>query len=712
MENLRQRLTVAGTVGGLLLATAAVAQDTGSRTIEEITVTAERRAASLQSTPVAVSAFSADSLEKLQVNQTIDLAFNVPSLVMYTGVANPSMVNLYLRGAGEQIGGLVTSESAVGIYIDDVYYARLGAANIDLVDVERIEVLRGPQGTLYGRNSMTGALKIITRTPDGEPWANLSVGYGRFNETLVNGSVGFPVGENWAASFTGQYRNRADGWFYDRATDERRGEREVMTARAKLAWIGSENFSAVLTGTWSDDDNDGLTPVATNSNTLANLTGGFRTTQSPKQPDGFNKQKGMVLDLGWSLGDLELRSISAYHDVSDLFSFDLSGGVEVAPGEFVTLIDRRSLYDTEQFSQELQLLGDAFDTRLRWIVGAYYFDEDALQTITDVIFFVPILPQVIDQSTRSYALFSQGSWDFTERLSGTLGLRYTRDRKSLRGQIDTFFGSGIPFEVDRSDTWSVWTPKIGLDFQMRDDLLLFSSISRGFRAGGYNGLTVAQPTVFNTPFDPESVWAYEFGAKSEWLDGRLRLNLAVFLNRIRDVQQSSTLGGGATLIQNVGDVDVWGTELEWTFLPTERLELFGHLTFQGENYRNLDPESIAAQRGVGRLSHLPETDAKIGLNYEWPLGAAGFLTYGADWGYKGSYYSDAANQPINLTDSTQLVNTFLAWSDSSRQWRASLALRNAFDEKYYRIGLVLAVPNGIRFANEPRTWMATLKYTF
>ena len=164
--------------------------------LEEIVVTAERREGNLQTTPVAVSAFSTEKLENLQVEETLDLANNVPNLVLYTGVSNPGMVNLYMRGAGEQIGGLVTSESAVGVYVDNVYNARLSAANFDLVDIERIEVLRGPQGTLYGRNSMTGAIKIATREANGDVWAKGALGYGRFNEYTISAGSGFALVEN------------------------------------------------------------------------------------------------------------------------------------------------------------------------------------------------------------------------------------------------------------------------------------------------------------------------------------------------------------------------------------------------------------------------------------------------------------------------------------------------------------------------------------
>jgi iron complex outermembrane recepter protein len=673
--------------------------------LEEIVVTAERRVGNLQSTPVAVSAFTADKLENLQVDETLDLANNVPNLVLYTGVANPGMVNLYMRGAGEQIGGLVTSESAVGLYVDNVYNARLSAANFDLVDIERIEVLRGPQGTLYGRNSMTGALKIVTREANGETWAKGSVGYGSFDEITVSAGGGFALVEDAVGmTVSTQYRDQSDGWLENRATGEDRGVREVFSLRGKMSYFGSDTFKATLSGYYSDDDNDGLTPVAVNSVTLENQTGGVRTVQSPNPSDGFTEQYGGSLDMEWEIGDVTLQSVTAYIDVKDGFRFDLSGGVEVAPSTFVTLIDRTSVASSSQWSQELQLSGKSFDDRLDWIVGGFYFDEQADQQIDDVIFFNALVPTIIDQESKSYALFAQGTYQLTDRLSGTAGVRWTKDEKSLTGQIDTFFGSGIPALVDREDDWSVFTPRVGLDYQVSDDVFVYGSVSRGYRAGGYNGLTVANPTSFNTPFDPETVWAFELGSKADLLDNRVRVNTALFLNKFNDIQQSSTLGAGATAIQNVGNVDVYGIETEITAIVTDALEIFGHVTVQDESYKELDPGSVAATQGLGRLSHLSKLQTQLGFTYEHDLSDSGSIVLGSDYSHRSNYFSDAANQPINRSGTIDLVNGFVSYRADGGKWKATLSGKNLTGNDYSKIGLVLAAPNGIRFVNEPTTW--------
>ncbi len=693
---------VVATASTALPVTGALAQNVA---LEEIVVTAERRVGNLQTTPVTVSAFTADKLEKLQVEETLDLANNVPNLVLYTGVSNPGMVNLYMRGAGEQIGGLVTSESAVGLYVDNVYNARLSAANFDLVDIERIEVLRGPQGTLYGRNSMTGALKIVTREANGETWAKGSIGYGRFDELTVSAGGGFALVEDvLGMTVSAQYRDQNDGWLENRATGEDRGVREVFSLRGKMSYFGSDDFKATVSGYYSDDDNDGLTPVSVNSVTLENQTGGPRIVQSPTQSSGYTEQYGGSLDMEWLIGDVTLQSITAYIDVKDGFRFDLSGGVETTPGNFVTLIDRTSVASSSQWSQELQLSGQSFDERLDWILGAFYFEEQADQQIDDVIFFNALVPTIIDQKTKSYAVFAQGSYQITDRLSATAGIRWTEDKKALDGQIDTFFGSGIPSLVDREDSWSVFTPRVGLDYQVSDDVFIYTSLSRGFRAGGYNGLTVANPTSFNTPFDPETVWALEAGSKADLFDSRVRVNTALFINKFKDIQQSSTLGGGATAIQNVGKVDVYGIESEVTAIVTDELEIFAHVTVQDDNYKELDPGSVAATQGLGRLSHLSKFQSQVGFNYTYDLNSSGDIVLGADYSHRSNYFSDAANQPINRSGTIDLVNGFVSYQADSGKWKATLSGKNLTGDDYSKIGLVLAAPNGIRFVNEPTTW--------
>lgn len=697
----------------LYVAIAACSVNASSATLEEVVVTAERRVGNLQTTPIAVTAFTSDQLEKLQIAETLDIANNVPNLVLYTGVSNPGMINLYMRGAGEQIGGLVTSESAVGLYVDDVYNARLSAANFDLVDIERIEVLRGPQGTLYGRNSMTGAIKIVTREADGENWGKVAVGYGSFNEMTVRAGGGFSIIDDvLAATVSAQYRDQDEGWLYNRAIDERRGVREVKSIRGKMSYLGSETFKATLSAYYSDDVNDGLTGVATNSDTLEVLTGDWHTVQSPSPSAGLTEQFSTTLDMEWDLGNSSLRSITAYIEVDDEFRFDLTGGVEVAPDTFIAGIDRSSVSSSWQISQEFQFSGTAMDDRFDYLAGAYFFKEQSDQQIDDVIFFNVLLPTIIDQQSESMAFFVHGNYAINDRMSVNGGLRWTKDEKTLQGQIDTFFGSGIPALVDRSDDWDVWTPRVGIDYQFDEDIFLYGSISRGYRAGGYNGLTVANPVSFNTPFDPETVWAYEVGSKMEFLDRTLRFNTAIFINAFDDIQQASTIGVGATAIQNVGSVNVYGFETEFTWLPTERLEVFGHLTIQDESYQSLDPESVAATQGQGRLSNFSHDQYQLGVNYDYPLNGGASLALGGNLSHRSQYFSDAANQPINDSGTIDLLDAYISYRPASDRWSLTLSGKNLTDEEYSKIGLALAQPNGIRFVNLPPTWKLQFEMSF
>ncbi len=230
---------------------------------EDILVTARRREERLQDVPVSISAFSEETLRDLQVQRTENLASAVPSLYINRISASPAALVVFLRGAGEQVGGLATSESPVGIYVDDVYFARLANASFDLADAERIEVLRGPQGTLYGRNTMTGALKIVTRRPTDRPFLHAEAGYGSFNRVRLQASAGTPVGPGLGALASLGFSD-SGGWFDNDGPDPRRGDRRTWTARLTLATLGSGPVSARVSGFWARDDNDGITPAAVN----------------------------------------------------------------------------------------------------------------------------------------------------------------------------------------------------------------------------------------------------------------------------------------------------------------------------------------------------------------------------------------------------------------------------------------------------------------
>jgi iron complex outermembrane receptor protein len=703
---------------------------TAQRGLEEIVVTAQRREERVQTTPIAVSAFSAQALENQQIDSIQDLSKAVPNLTFLPLTASRSTLQLSLRGGTEQSGGLVTSESAASFYVDDVYRGRLAGSNLELSDVERIEVLRGPQGTLYGRNAFSGAVKIVTRMPGEEIFANAALTYGRFDEIKAQAAVGGPVSDGIGASIAALYRDRG-GYADNLALRRDVGREENFAVRGKVTNLGNETFKAVAAFSYLKDENDGpvIIPVSSRvplptlaANFISNreyvpLGGGFYNVLSPVEPDGRTEQFVGSLDLTAELGAVTLRSISAYIKTEDGFRFDLTGGRTIAPGVFRSAsLDRISDAETDQFSQELQAQGNSFDERLQWILGLYYLHEDSSQIFNDAFTLVPtvpvvfrFLPTTMNTKTNSYAAFAQGTYDITERLSVTAGLRYTKDTKKFDASIQNFFADRatpgvvlVPIQLDPS--FKSWTPKFGVDFEVSEDVFVYASASRGFKAGGFNGLAIANPAVFRTVYEPQTVWSYEAGVKASALDNRLRANVTAFHSQFKGLQQTQQIGPGSFATTNVGDARLNGLEAELSAVPIDGLTLFFTLGLMDDKYKRLNPLADAARTGAQRLPLVSKWNYQIGFSYETPVAEGYKLRLGADWKQIGDYFSVVNN--LVKSEGWGLLDAQIAVATEDDRWTLVLAGKNLTDKDYFTTS---ATTDGTS-VGEPLSWTISLRW--
>lgn len=720
-----------------LLAQTAPQPETASSVTDagDIVVTAQRREQRLQDTPIAITALSGALLETRQIQDTRDLSRSVPNLVLLPLTGSRSSVQLSLRGGSEQAAGLVTSEPAVAFYVDDVYRGRLGGGNLQLIDIERIEVLRGPQGTLYGRNAFSGAVKIITRSPLDRQWAEAEAQYGRFNEFRLAGTAGGRIGETVGASISALYRQR-EGYIDNIALNRKVGAENSFAVRGKIEAELTPAITLSAQASYTRDRNDGtanLVPITTRvplPTTAANfittkevifLAGRDYATLSPTPPDGRTDQFAASIDVTADLGPATLRSITAFVDTRDGFRFDLSGGRRLPPpatGFFVNSLDRTSVASTQQFSQELQLLGQAFDDRFDWIVGAFYFQEDSKQTLNDLLTLAPgavltLLPTRIDTKTKSYAAFAQGTFAITDALKLTVGIRYSEDQKQLDGDIQNRlpFGPGPAIalaNVRLSPSFGSWTPKFGLDYKPTDNLLLYLSASRGFKAGGFNGLAVGNPGVFSTIYQPQTVWAYEAGVKLSALDRKLTANLSVFRNEFSDLQQTSQIGAGSFAVQNVGSGRLDGIELELSANPVPGLDLFANFALNDDRYRQLNPLADAARFGATRLPLTSKWSYQLGGSYvTQPIFDDRVkLRFLANYSARGGYFSVVNN--LLLTEGYGLLDAGIALVERNDRWSLTLGGRNLTDKLYFTTA---ATADAIAIG-EPRTWTLTLRTKF
>ncbi len=721
-----------------LFAMPAVAQ------LEEIVVTAERRESDIQAVPLAVSAFGFEQIEKLQINQAADLQRYVPSLNMFNNITHPSNLSLSLRGGLQQDASLVVAESPIGIYIDDIYIARLNGNNVTLSDIERVEVLRGPQGTLYGRNTGYGAIKFITRDPGEESWLNASIGAGNDGQLLFKASVGGPLGDAFAGSLSGQYKEK-DGQWFNVAENVDTGEEKNTAVRGKLRYIGNDRLDAILTVSWSDADNDslqlvnGITPnVPSNQQFTTDdlvFPNGEWAVATPfaqlappplrDRPQAETEQLLVGFTLAYDLGNnMTLKSITGFLNTEDFFHTDFQGSGTGFTGA--------SEVDADQFSQELQLLGSAMDQRLNYILGLYFLNEESDQTF-GWHFFFPLSTSLIQAETDSFAVFGQADYQLTEHLKFTAGLRYTKDEKDFEFNFERLAGNFFDVvvapgffppmmdRIARQDNFEDVTPKFGIDYALEDvgaadSLLFYFQAAKGFKGGGYSAIALVSSDPVGV-YQPETNWTYEGGIKADWFDNRLRTNLALFFSDIEDIQQNSTAnaapGAFEFPVENVADAEIKGLEFEISLVPVDGLNIFASGSLLDGEYKNLKPGGAAANAlaNFGVEAQTPQTpDFQVNVGFDYTIDVPGDLigdvSVGADY-YKIDDYITAATNDFR-NSGWDIWNAFIS-ADIGENWQAKVTGKNLADD--------FIVTSGSRglggfVALPPREILFTLTYRY
>ena len=584
----------------LLLNPSLPAHAQGARAqLDEIVVTARKREETQQSVPVTLSTFGEELLELQQVVELQDLHLGIPNVTIVRNTGTNTGAQVYVRGVGQDDSAF-TNEPTVGIYVDDVYIGRQIGAMIDLLDVERVEVLRGPQGTLYGRNSTGGAIKFVSVRPDpGEFSARAGVTVGSYDRLDVSGVVNVPLIEDTLALRVSGLSRDQRGWVrvVDGAnveTGQRTNAIDTRAARALLRWIPSDS---VLVDFGVDVAQDTSGPNQLIPTNCAGVNG--QLEQCPLRfgegragvnvPD-VNRFRGQGANLAvtWDLPGYTLRSISAYRSFNDELALDLTSN----PAFVFNLLQD---LEQRQISQELQLNSNS-DGALTWLVGAFGFREEVEQ---DAVFIGN--RNLDEQTATSYAFFGEVGYALTDALSLTVGARYSSDRKTIER---AFFGAGAttPTEVLNSAsvlpnrlTNNEFTPKIAVDYQLADDQLLYFSFSQGYKPSGFAAARPISPEQLAAVVDTEKVDSWELGFKSEWLDNRLRTNVSAFLSSYDNLQLSILSGNGAFFVDSA-DVRFWGVEVETAFQATENLFVYAIAGYLNDKYETLPATVPTADR--------------------------------------------------------------------------------------------------------------------
>ena len=743
--------------------------------LEEVTVTAQRREESEQSVPLAITALSADMLERQQIRNIAQLDQVVPNIVMNPNTGTSSASKIFLRGVGED-ESFFTADTPVGVYVDDVYIARQTGAMFDLFDIERLEVLRGPQGTLYGRNTSAGAVKLVSKKPtlgEYQGLAELTVGnYDRFD---VRATGNLPIGDKAALqgavlmrTHDGYTRNAFNGQFVN--------DQDVTGARLSLLAEPTDIFRALFSADYIRERSTPGYPVPLALNALrdplpdpVSQTGSFFTTNSDiADPKNDLDQWGLSATIEYELSDsLTIKSITAYRTIENLLYLDADGGVLAPPP---SIKGRFHLFqDQEQYqaSQELQALGDLLDNRLKYVAGLYYFRENNQQDTRNVVGLPPFISLPISLSGRfdltniareelttdSYAAFVSGTFDITDRLSLTAGLRYTRESKDFTNhvmlpngsqQVVCINGTGAtpaqaaaapctPAQLalgyynftnqsafDR--TWDDTTPRVVLDYQLADTALVYLSAAKGFKGATTSGRDTAALKNLNRVIgDPETNWSYEAGLKADWLGRRLRTNLAVFRNEYEGLQYGVTSPSGGFDRINAGDVTMDGLELEVTAVPVEGLELNGALgLLDGEYTSWTAPLNTCAAQGLTTVAQYlelpikqaPEWSYRVGANYSLDMGQRGVVSLGADYSAKDDHYNNVCASPGIRVQDYEFLNAQLRWKNTRGNVSVTLAGNNLTDSEVFNGGFDFGRSLGFAsgYLYPPRTWSLSVRY--
>ena len=706
-------------------------QDSGSGAIQEIVVTAQKREQSVQRTPLAITAVSGDNMRVAGISNISALAASVPNLQMSQAYG---AANVTIRGIGFLVSN-IASESPVATHFDGVYFQRTTGILGSFFDVDRVEVLRGPQGTLYGRNATGGSINVITVDPseDFKGFAQLIAGkYDHFGLEAAAGGPLLPNSDKVLFRIAAKFDERS-GWGINEVTGHDIDNNNERAIRAKLEFRPTDTFRIKLTADYSRADDAQTTHFGGTSPTNAPplgtvLLGGrvatrLRNVAAEVDPLRRNRFWGLSAQADYELGDYSLKSITAYRKTDTLASSE-QDQTSAALASPLTLYEH-----AQQFSQEFQVSRRTNSYDL--IVGGYYFQENlhgavaipVSNILLPAAFGVPIAREYLAQGyysgssleTRAFAAFGQLTYRMSERLSATVGARYSIERKQVvnQGAFDLFtpfnplqlqsvpdqanltvqcgrnlttIGFANPADCHPSKTFKNFSPKIGLEFQATPKTLFYASISRGFKSGTYN---------FGTPFgavDPEIITDYEIGTKSTFADGRLRTNLSGFYYDYKDLQVYKTLVA-TTFLENAASAKIYGIEAEITAKPINALQIDlsgSYLHSEFKDYISADPLRPAGEPGVfdnfgqpgfnlrgNRLPLAPKFSGKIGANYTVDSDIGSF-TLGGEVIYTGKVFFSAFNTDVaaSARERTRYNLTLSYKSAVVDGLYASLAARN------------------------------------
>lgn len=746
-----------GSIMALAAASSPVAAQTDDLALAEIVVTAQKRAESLQSVPIAVTAFTGETLRELGISNSMDLAAFTPGLNMGDPLGQGNQPAIFLRGVG--LNDFNTNNSSpVGVYVDDIYISAVSAQNFLLFDLEQVEVLKGPQGTLYGRNTTGGAIKFTSAQPSDEFTAKARLSYGRFDALEAEAAISGPLADGIKFRLAGT-RMRSDGFVKNLVDGETYNEDDSYAWRATFLIEPSEDLDLTLQafggeitpkaplyqhfGTMDPASFDEELQAFTARCSAAAIRAlacvdqiGYQDASGDRyasESDRGGRLKvetlGFSGTLNWRATDsVTITSVTSYIDVEKLHEEDTDSG----PVDFLHVT-----YGVDQwtFTQELRAAGSG--SNHNWLVGLYYLEEtvdqdqsaNIFQSYRDELLDLGVDPMDIinafliythhmnKQKTKSYAAFGQVDYNITDQLNATLGLRYTKEKRSFLTQVDLVepllipggiidgMGNAYSEKIDNDEL----SFRVGLNYSFNEDVMVYANVSTAFKSGGFNGSFIFDPAELEyLSYEPETITAYHLGFKSDLAGRRLRVNGELFYYDYDDLQVFTLvdLGGPlpASVLANAASARMKGAELEVTALPLQGLTLQGAVSYLDATLR--DFQSVAGDFSGNRPALSPKWSFSVRAAYEHPITDTLSVRLQSDVNWQDDVYYNVDNVEETRQSAYAIWNARLSLLSSNGQWEVAGWVRNIADKNYWSylidIGESFGMIQGMR--GMPRTY--------
>lgn len=731
-----------------LSAGSAFAQDeAGDFAVEEVVVTAQKRAENLQDVPVSVTALSGQALVDRGVTNVIGLNNLAPGLRVSSGdaAANPK---IFIRGVGLSDFN-PNSSSGVGIYADGVYVSSPLAQMAGFFDIGQVEVLRGPQGTLYGRNTNGGAVNVTSKRPTHAFTAEGAAEYATYNAVNLTGAVGGSVIPDVLAVRAAGQLVKDDGYTYNRVTGNDVNDTDYWALRLSALYTPTENLEALFQvnrfanrGDATQPQHRALFPLTPGAAGPSGFCApafygtsqcgdafGYSDTDGSDRALAANQEGKDKIDLfgasgqiTWDLGKISVVSVTAY-------SWAHRNAFENTDSSPFRMLEINYLARQKQFTQELRIQSnDDPDSRLKYVIGAYYMDETVKDASTQDVLrdLRPMFPDGFSladsvaafsypytQKTKSYAAFGQADYKLTDKLIATLGLRYSADDKSFDYQSQAEGGLIVLLTSKQDKTFSAWSGRLGLRYEVTDDLSVYATYNRGFKSGGFFGGLATTPEEL-IPYDNEKLDAYEVGLKSELFDRRVRLNASAFYYDYKDQQVfAQALRNGLTVLvlDNAANSKVYGAEIEGSARLSQNLSVNAGLSLLDAEYGDYFSEG---QDFTGnRLPQSPKVTFNAAANYSHPVPWGGQVVGTVDAAYSSKIYFENSNADRLSQDGVWVFGAQAGWRAEDGKLEAGLFARNLFDETYaVSISNIDSLGVDLLTLNRPRSLGAYLRYRY